>query len=984
MKEIVCSEDASINEDIRKGALALMKVTLKNYWAPAQGEGQYSISKEEKDVIRQDLFMLLIHFSDHKITDAVALMIVFVVQTDFPEVWPSAISDILKLISHQETSLKGLLLLYQVNKVLIKVPDELDEDDEDQGLYREKRRKLGELHADEMFSTLTPIWLEAQFSVLTALSQFIQGTLPADQVSYTTSLYFKLALKSLRLILYRFLQYLNPQNVPQFFSQLSNLLTASVQCHLSLHHLGEKGQTAANPAIETSIYLFFKLLSECASHSPVLFVPYMEPYLIFAIEELKKGYEPMFFEKYLLKLCTFVSTCISIPEFAKDPDEEDEIINEEDQEKRDIESKAQVKVGKAILSNQFTEENVQKLFEIVCFKYMRLNKDKLEKWENEAEDFLVDQMNETHSLNLYPASEYLIMLMIRHSKKTRLIISSIVTSAFQKLSQEQNINLDTMLTIDSLYYVFSIFGNEMNGKRANFRILYKNYVMTNFFAAPMHYILKRRVAQIIGAWSLEIHQAEYAVYSMEILMECFKESDMVTRVYAALALKAMFDDYDFKNPQLQRFIAPSMGLIMKLVDEMDAGQTTVYILEIVAIVIEKLQEAVRPYTQEILDKVFQLWNATNEKSTFMVKAGVIQIVSSLIAALVGCAVELESVYMPLLQNVLSLSSFQMNNQMLCLEQALKLWWVAVSHAPFLSPDVNQSFPALDIILERNENFITVYKRGMRIIQAYVLIGQASFLKQHLPLVLSCLGRSLNHYYANAMLVGATDVMQTMCRLYPNDSPRYLLPCLTQLMKVVLSKECPNSPYNHKRNAYAEGVCFFFDLLLLNPQFFFEFMDMPIEGISEPILFCFLRSVLKDMEPKLVDVVAQERVFVMGLASLLQLSNDYVVANTVFIVKKCLLFVRDVRRKMKAETAEDEWLPANPMCENCPGWRKLDQLHTAQLCHKTNEGLFLFQKLQECVAKYGAQWETELKNALEPSSLKLLQNLSRIKPKLKIG
>lgn len=120
------------------------------------------------------------------------------------------------------------------------------------------------------------------------------------------------------------------------------------------------------------------------------------------------------------------------------------------------------------------------------------------------------------------------MLMIRHSKKTRLIISSIVTSAFQstqlnfyfatshlsELSQEQNINLDTMLTIDSLYYVFSIFGNEMNGKRANFRILYKNYVMTNFFAAPMHYILKRRVAQIIGAWSLEIHQAEYAVYSM--------------------------------------------------------------------------------------------------------------------------------------------------------------------------------------------------------------------------------------------------------------------------------------------------------------------------------------------------------------------------------------------------------------------------------------------------------------------------------------
>lgn len=81
--------------------------------------------------------------------------------------------------------------------LVVSLSDELDEDDEDQGLYREKRRKLGELHADEMFSTLTPIWLEAQFSVLTALSQFIQGTLPADQVSYTTSLYFKLAYGSM-------------------------------------------------------------------------------------------------------------------------------------------------------------------------------------------------------------------------------------------------------------------------------------------------------------------------------------------------------------------------------------------------------------------------------------------------------------------------------------------------------------------------------------------------------------------------------------------------------------------------------------------------------------------------------------------------------------------------------------------------------------------------------------------------------------------
>jgi hypothetical protein len=59
------------------------------------------------------------------------------------------------------------------------------------------------------------------------------------------------------------------------------------------------------------------------------------------------------------------------------------------------------------------------------------------------------------------------------------------------------------------------------------------------------------------------------------------------------------------------------------------------------------------------------------------------------------------------------------------------------------------------------------------------------------------------------------------------------------------------------------------------------------------------------------------------------------------------------------------------------------LNRAHVAHTTNEGYFLFQKLQECVATFGGAWETELRNALEPRSLKLLQILSTIKPKHKM-
>jgi hypothetical protein len=65
---------------VRLGALALMKATLKNYWIPQEGyvsrvefrfylliARQYSISNEEKEEIRRDLFMLLMNFVDYKV-----------------------------------------------------------------------------------------------------------------------------------------------------------------------------------------------------------------------------------------------------------------------------------------------------------------------------------------------------------------------------------------------------------------------------------------------------------------------------------------------------------------------------------------------------------------------------------------------------------------------------------------------------------------------------------------------------------------------------------------------------------------------------------------------------------------------------------------------------------------------------------------------------------------------------------------------------
>jgi hypothetical protein len=226
-------------------------------------------------------------------------------------------------------------------------------------------------------------------------------------------------------------------------------------------------------------------------------------------------------------------------------------------------------------------------------------------------------------------------------------------------------------------------------------------------------------------------------------------------------------------------------------------------------------------------------------------------------------------------------------------------------------------------------------------------------------------------------------MQTMIRMFPNDSPKYLSSQLIQLLRVILNPDCPKSQYL-KFNACAEGIVLFFDILILNPQFFFEFMLVPLEGINEPPLMCLLRVALKEVAPLSIDGIHQERLFVMGLATLLLVTEPYIVQNTLQIVDKCLVFVKDIRQKIKKQNPDDAWLPKNRMDHNCPGYRALESLTKAHISNSTNEGMFLMQKISECVSTFGPQWENELRNSLNENQMKLFTIISTIKPKQKIG
>jgi hypothetical protein len=458
--------------------------------------------------------------------------------------------------------------------------------------------------------------------------------------------------------------------------------------------------------------------------------------------------------------------------------------------------------------------------------------------------------------------------------------------------------------------------------------------------------------------------------ALEILHDCFMDKDLVTRVYATLAFKSMLNNFDYKKPQCEKYLSPFITSIIELIGSIESSQATVFILKVVSAIIMKVREAIRPHTQPILDKASKLWDDSKRSNNSYLMAAVIKIVTTLVVALVGSAIEMESVYAPMLLYTLSMSRLEMQNGYLVIEESMRMWHNCVQQAPFLTPQVSYLFQHMEHILNDNYSDHTIYKLGMKILESYLVIGKQGFVKTHGLKIISSIKIALSHKYQNDILCHTINTMQTLMRLFPKDFPEFLNPVLSDLFNILLDKNCPSSNYE-KASAFSSGVVLFLDMFFQNQEFFFLFM-MAKQEDQPPRLYTFLELILEKLETRMVIRMEEERIVVMALSILMRIEDPFMYSKSPEVFELALNFCADLHKKSKLKTIKTIWCKRNPFNFGCPAYRSLDTLNKGQLTNTSNEISFFMQQLNETVAKYGNQWECEVKNKLrDPSLLQVL-------------
>lgn len=104
-------------------------------------------------------------------------------------------------------------------------------------------------------------------------------------------------------------------------------------------------------------------------------------------------------------------------------------------------------------------------------------------------------------------------------------------------------------------------------------------------------------------------------------MTLFSDEDLIVRLYAAIAVKNMMDEIDGDSPFMQ-YLKPIVEHIIRLVNDMQEGDTQQRALDIVSELIDFIGERVEPAAQSIYDMLVNLWQASSMQERNLTKKGV--------------------------------------------------------------------------------------------------------------------------------------------------------------------------------------------------------------------------------------------------------------------------------------------------------------------------------------------------------------------------
>ncbi|KAJ5444209.1 uncharacterized protein N7458_008081 [Penicillium daleae] len=709
--------DRSLPTEVRYLAIIRLKHGIDRYWRKTATN---AISKDEKAQIKTRALEAGVEEPARPLALQNALMVAKILRYEFPHDWPDAITSVITFLRSSIQPGANPLQLPRTLLILLQIIKELSTARiqrtrvQLQSVSPEIFQVLGSIYVDKV-GQWTGI-LEHGGSDEAALLEVIEQSL--------------VSLKVLRrLIISGFEHPGRDQDVQKIweltsthFSRFLSFLDGSIQLPQSVH-----------AAIEKHILQLSKLHVEMAKTHPASFalldnsITLVNSYWSLVVK-LSENYVSLgadletegksLFEKAGLRALLLIRACARM---AFNPVQTFKYQTPQDKEERK-------KAVERIKTQLFTEDFVVNVMELLVTQFFRFRNIDFQEWEEDPESWekKEEQSTEAWEFSIRSCSEKLFLDLVIHFKD--LLIPRLL-HVFYSFATTENRNV---VLKDSLYSAIGLAAASLEHHLDFNSFLEKTMVPEVQIHDPEYRLLRRRIAVVLGQW-VPVKPGELnrdAVYQVfqHLLNKDDPLNDLVVRITAGRQLRNVLDPWEFTAEGFMPYAQSILGSLMALVQEVDAAETKMGLLETVRVAVVKMENHIGAFSDQILSLLPPLWEESGDEH--LMKQAILTLLSSLIHSLKQESARYHALILPLIQSSVHPES---DTIVYLLDEALELWTAIIMQTPSpASPEILSLLPAVLPILEQGTD---AAPQGLQIIESYILLAPQAVLSDEFRLPL---------------------------------------------------------------------------------------------------------------------------------------------------------------------------------------------------------------------------------------------------------
>ncbi|KAI8820806.1 armadillo-type protein [Fimicolochytrium jonesii] len=632
--------DVTIDLKLRLLAVITLKNGIDKYWRKTVKVG--AVQPAEKVKIRQTALAVLLNEENDKIAGYNSLVVSKIARCDYPQEWPDLLHTLLQTIqtafvdnAHEVESEpvrrrvqhRALHALYMVVKALC-------------SKMLPTSRKLYQQLAPELLRYTATIYTDRADRALQLLGELVprpgeehllqlHSGRPQDAEAESCLRLAALALKTLRrVVVYGFRECHKSPEVVSVVSMLVEYLRKFMPLRTSvpLHPTGLKR------SLNTILLQTGKVYLDMQNHDVANFVRIPSSLEVVRFywsiaEESAVPNDDVILEKVLIHSLRLLKNLIKNPAL-NIPADRDLLTTVP----TNITARASTpSIRRVVYDRLLTPEFVKRACEVLVGRYMVLTEDDRTSWEDNAEEWFIEQEADRWEYNLRGCSEKVFMDLMSTNRDTlQPVVMSMLQMASGDITNPDDFN--AILLKDAVYCAVGLTAHDMFDF-INFESWFQTKLLAEATTTdPRLTPLQRRIAWLIAQWLPVQPSPTLYVPVYRLLIQLMSgNNDMAVRLTAVSTLKAVVDDFGFELQPFLGYVQPVLDSLTAVLGDVDGVDCLGGVVSCLATVVERLEGVIAPHVDTIMGIVPMLWDAADGQELF--RAHILHILSKLVVAL---------------------------------------------------------------------------------------------------------------------------------------------------------------------------------------------------------------------------------------------------------------------------------------------------------------------------------------------------------------